>query len=438
MHSQAVDYTNAIDQLLGKGGLNFLLSDSEAKVYCNGRELPSSAFTQALQPYLATHSLLCGFHTPEELHSAFEQLLNNTVPLPKIPGIRSVPTSEPEHVHFRGGSYSTTYAYLHQKQWRVVKECEVHNHADKDERLVAEIESIAHLPPKAQKLYPKILEAQKNSQRVRYEMEYIPYHDFAEVVRSGAYDPERLTNLLTSSYDTLFKVLYKPLSTAQKAKNIDYAQTIQTRLAETRSSLPRSADFQIFLNADSLEINGQIYDGVEKTLQKASNFLSDKTIPLTYNHGDLILQDILIDPSTGDFRLIDGNGHSNGYFYDFSKTLLCLETKYDLFYNGDFELVTNLTDSTHPAVNYTFQNDAHLATLEAMRAGFLEYLITHQTKFFTDLKDWEKTLMVLCGLQNIAIVMFHVLHHQKPERACGFLVCGIKLINDTLENTYHE
>lgn len=334
---------------------------------------------------------------------------------------------------FAGGSYSKTFAYCRDDTWKVVKQCKIYNHRDKDLRLQAEMESIVLLPPEAQKLFPKVLDRKQTTRLLIYEMEYIPYENFSEVVRSGKYSAIILSDLLEKIYSRLFDVLYlPPTSTNNTSCTINYVATIKQRLCETIRELPKDHLLCRFLNAESIVINDVVYPGLESTLKLAEKYLDNKKMPLTYNHGDLILQDILVDPKTSDFRLVDANGYSSGYINDFAKTLLCLKTKYDIIYNGDFCLRTKAIHKQRPEANLTFTALEHFKTLNTMNNNFQNYLKKNQERFFSHDKTWKQTLGVLCGLQNIAIVMFHVLHHKKSRRACSFLLSGIVEINDTL------
>lgn len=345
------------------------------------------------------------------------------------------PAAHTDYIHFAGGSYSKTFAYYSHGSWKVVKQCKVFNHRDKDLRLKSEIDSIAGLPPMARKLFPCVLNRQLTDTLLKYELEYIPYDNFSEIVRSGAYSPEYLSSLLEKIYSTLFDVLYLPHKAINNtAKTLNYVDVIRERLHETVHELPKYHLLRIFIDAPTVLINGIEYPGLENTLKRAEQFLKDRPMPQTHNHGDLILQDILLNPETGDFRLIDSNGYSTSYMNDFAKTLLCLQTKYDLLYNGDYSLGTEIKNKRQPEARLTFTADDHFSTLDAMNANFQNYLVKNQIRFFENNTEWRETLQVLCGLQNIAIVMFHVLHHKKSKRACAFLLSGITTINEALNS----
>lgn len=421
-----------INKLITDNGLHFLLYDNDSYVVCNDKRYDMPNMAQDLGQKLNDSALLCSFKSHEQGRRALSTIMSNdTFVLGKVSGVRLVSKSPINHIPFAGGSFSATFAQYDENRWKVIKSCRRYNHPDKDLRLIAEIESIKSLPSKAQKLFPVVLGNHVSQEEVRYELEYVPYHTFAELIKSGQLEKRQLSDLLETIYDSLFDILYLPTDPNKHLVPVArYDEIISRRFHDIRQNLASDHYIHTLISAGQVEINGAVYPGLEQTIQRAKDFIGDKHIPYTYNHGDLIFQDILIDPNTKDFRLIDANGHSSSYMYDITKTLLCLETNYDLFYDGEFSFTTELGET--PRANITFQNKEHLASLKAMRTSFWRYLEKNESIYFADIPDWRKVLLTLCGLQNIAIVMFHTLHHHKHERASAFLLSGIRLINDSL------
>ncbi len=295
------------------------------------------------------------------------------------------------------------------------------------------MEFISSIHEEAKSLFPRILSFSREDNRVNFEIEYVPYNNFSDVIMSGLYPASELSSLLTKIYDKLQAVLYIELPNIQDAtQKINYVSLTQSRLDETIHQLPTDQYLRDFILAKNLKINGEIYPGVYSILHQAESFLKDKKIPATCNHGDLIFQDILVDPTSNSFYLIDPNGDSVGYMYDIAKTLLCLETKYDMFYHGEYLLRTESKNATIPEATIELKQNLHYETLEAMRIHFWHYLEANQNSLFSKNAEWKKTLLVLCGLQNLAIVMFHALHHKKYDRASAFLLNGVKTITDVI------
>jgi len=308
MNKSTTEIQEEIDQLITASGLNFLLAIKDEKIISNERSIHLPHLKKKLGPIIATSGLICSFKDTEQAQNTFSKLVEDKILIPgHTPGIRLVAASPIDHVLFKGGSYSTTFAQYDTDHWKVIKQCKAFGHQDKDLRLRAEMESIANLPTGAQKLFPTILDKKITDSTVRFDIEYVPYYNFAEVVRDGNLTTERLSQLLTNMYDQLFELLYVVRDENQPQQELaHYVEIIPERFNEVKGQLSKDNFLHDFIAAETVIIDGTLYPGLQATFQKAKDFLSDKQIPNTHNHGDLILQDVLIDPESGDFRLVDG------------------------------------------------------------------------------------------------------------------------------------
>jgi hypothetical protein len=146
----------------------------------------------------------------------------------------------------------------------------------------------------------------------------------------------------------------------------------------------------------------------------------------------MILEDILLHPYQADFKLIDPNGRSHSRYYDIAKTLLSLQTKYEIFYFDSFKLDYNEYDKAD--VNIIFDDPSMAEYYDEMCERFWKYLEQHAHQFFKDDPYWKDRLMLLNGLQNLSIVMFHLIRHDKEERAIAFLLMGLKQVSAFLKS----
>jgi len=106
-----------------------------------------------------------------------------------------------------------------------------------------------------------------------------------------------------------------------------------------------------------------------------------------------------------------------------------LDTFYELFYFDEFEVAT---DESASDVSLTFNRPELVKTYQEMSENFWAFLRKNSASFFPNDPDWEKRLVLLNGLQNLAIVMFHLIRHQKEDRAIGFLLMGMQKLTSTL------
>ncbi len=419
------------NDIIAESGPHFLLYSDNDVVVCNGKTIQSEIPLNNLCRILNGRVAIGAFDSDKQAVTGLETLMNlQPTSQEQWIGLRFAHYFGVDEAHFLGGSYSQIRVVLRDK-WRVIKQCKRYKHPDKDLRLTAEQDFIATLPTRARKLFPRLYNKEQTATDVSYEMEYIPYPTLTELISSGEFDVIELTNMLTHIYDKLFEVLYTTKTNQSKTiAATRYNDVIKQRLTEIHTSLAEDHFLRAFIEAETITVNDTEYPGLSKTLLKAQRYLKDKYIPNTHNHGDLIFQDILVNPYTKDFRLIDGNGDSSGYMYDIAKTLLCLETKYDAIYNHDFTFTYDIGSGANAF--FALTPGIHYDTLEGMKIGFWEYLKKNEDHFFRNIDDWPTLLRVLCGVQNIAIVMFHALHHEEYDRACVFLLSGIVFINDTI------
>ena len=150
----------------------------------------------------------------------------------------------------------------------------------------------------------------------------------------------------------------------------------------------------------------------------------------------MILEDILLQPYSAEFKLIDPNGRSHSRYYDLAKTFLSLATKYELFYFERFSLEYDDRDQTD--IHIVFDDPEMAASYEEMCENFWGFLERHAPQFFKGEPEWKDRLMLLNGLQNLAIVMFHLIRHNREDRAIAFLLMGIKQLNGFFEAQNHN
>jgi len=144
----------------------------------------------------------------------------------------------------------------------------------------------------------------------------------------------------------------------------------------------------------------------------------------------MILEDILLDSYSGEFKLIDPNGKNHSKYYDIAKTLLSLANRYEIFYFDKFVLkFNNSTDIsiifTEPKLEEDYEN---------MYQEFWQFLENNSSGFFGNDMVWRERLNLLNGIQNAAIVMFHFIQHNKEDRAIAFLLMSIKKLTEFLNN----
>ncbi|MDD5750922.1 MAG: hypothetical protein PHS73_00180 [Candidatus Peribacteraceae bacterium] len=352
--------------------------------------------------------------------------------------VRVIPATETEY-QLSGGSFSGVFlSLMNEQRWRISKMMyRGFGDQDGDIRLLEEARFICGLPPDVVDFFPAVdpKDVIERPDQVGYHMQYHPFPTMAELVLSQQITPEQTVTHLAGIYDAMLSRVYCKDKDPSDGGD-DYFSRIDRRMERVLST-PEGVGPRLkrLLLAERLSIDGRAYEGffpLYRTIRETPDYRNLATPPdHCLCHGDMILEDILLHPYRSEFKLIDPNGRSNSKYYDVAKTLLSLATKYELFYFDDFLLEFNANDETDVHIN--FQDPGMVQTYDEMHDRFWEYLKREAPHLFPDDPSWRQRLLLLNGLQNIAIVMFHLIRHHKEDRATAFLLMGIKQVTAFLE-----
>lgn len=348
-------------------------------------------------------------------------------------GIRVV-SSKTTDIKLDGGSFSEVNLFLYKnKWWRIKKEInsDYNDDVDAGVRLSQEADFLKSLPVEAKHLFPKVYgeNSASRSSWVGYEMEYFPYPTLAQSMFYGNLTAGMALRFLINIYENLKKTLYSHKRHIKQ--DDDYFSRIDRRLDRIfKTPSNEGINLKRLLKKRRIAIDGLEYEGFPSIYEKIRDDKSCRQL-LTFPeyslcHGDMILEDILVNPLTGDFKLIDPNGHSFSKYYDFAKTFLSLSTYYEHFYFGLFKL----NYKTDGSIDIRFFDERTIALYDNLSNFFWHYLGEYSQFYFGKDKFWRKRILLLTALQNIAIVMFHLIRHNNEPRAIGFLLTGIKKLNE--------
>jgi len=430
---------NEAKAIVAKGAKDFLFTPNEAGGLLNGIVVDFPRISQLFRTFIPNgHSLVFSFKDETEFvlfiedilekkHSAYSDLLLRY-------SVRTIPTQN-THYQFSGGSFArVNLSLVDNQRWEVSKMVTKGiGDVDADQRLLAEGKFIRDLPPRAAPLFPRVHGVTELPTEVGYQMAYCPFPTMAELVLSRQITPEQTVDFLTGIYETMFSKVYSKDDPNNKDDN--YFNRIDRR-RERIFATPKGVGERLkrLLSAEHLIIDGKEYHGFNKLFEsvKQDEHYRRLAIPPDHSvcHGDMVLEDILFQPYTGEFKLIDPNGRSHSRYYDIAKTLLSLATKYELFYFDRFSLEYDPHDETD--IHIHFDDPQMAEAYDRMGELFWEFLRKNASQFFKNEPEWQDRLKLLNALQNLAIVMFHIVRHNKEERAIAFLLMGIKKISSFL------
>lgn len=285
-------------------------------------------------------------------------------------------------------------------------------------------------------LFPQLVRLEDRSYELIYSTTFFPAYTAAELIFQGRMTGEQLGALVINVYEALRRKIY-PLSLEgwrHNRRDANYVQTIRRRTnAMAASQGGDGVDVRRLMAARKVQVNGldcvpynRLLDIVEST-PRWRDVLTPQG-ERRFCHGDLILEDILVDGlSATNFRLVDPNPYNQHPLFDVAKTLLSLMIGYEFFYFDNFEIEVK---STHcfDAVDVRVEVARGTYAAEYMQALkiFGEYVETDLASYLEIAKPGlGKQLRMAAALHALAIPWFHLVHHKRGERALAFVAAGL-------------
>lgn len=306
---------------------------------------------------------------------------------------------------------------------------------DAARRLVTEMEWLRSLPASAASLFPRLLETTDTKSAVGYATEFVPGYTVAERIVHGRLTAEDASSTLTFALKSLAGQLYTapPLPGLTGAIEFDYLCRVRRRTRAIQASPDGNCEvMKQLIRADGVVVNGMHCAGLPAVLRILSRAALGAHIRVGQPervHGDLILDDIVL--AGQGVRLLDPNGEAHSRLYDIGKLCLSVTTCYELFKYDLFDCEIEL-DRVPPRITVDVRaHPAHRTyaeLAEQLPAVFAACdLLTGQDHHLTG-----TGLVILNGLQNLALPAFHLLQHGREQRAAAFLALGLLRITQGL------
>jgi len=435
-------------KVIEKGSSHFLFTPNEQEPLINGKSVQFPYLAKLFASFVPFgQSLVFAFKHVAEFAPFVEDLLERRwttySELLLRHSARIVPSTETDY-QLSGGSFAgVRLSLVEEQRWRISKMIRRDfGDIDADVRLLAEGRFISELPTQVARLFPQVRreDVVEENGKVGYHMEYCPFPTIAELVLTDHITPEQTVEFLAGIYDTMFTRVYCLPESSEKQDD-DYLGRVDRRMERVLSTPEYIGQrLKLLLKAEKVTIDGKEYPGFFPLYEKLCQNPDYRQLAMPPDHcvchGDMILEDILLQPYSAEFKLIDPNGRSHSRYYDLAKTFLSLATKYELFYFERFSLEYDDRDQTD--IHIVFDDPEMAASYEEMCENFWGFLERHAPQFFKGEPEWKDRLMLLNGLQNLAIVMFHLIRHNREDRAIAFLLMGIKQLNGFFEAQNHN
>lgn len=143
-------------------------------------------------------------------------------------------------------------------------------------------------------------------------------------------------------------------------------------------------------------------------------------------HGDLIPEDILFSPGLDQFRLVDPNPQVRDPVADIAKLVMSLTLRYELALRDQVAVrCTEHLGTAHVETIVVGSHDQYTQACDWLRSSILSDAQVLFGSIAEEHRLQAHAILLMAGLQAMAIASFHTMHHRKHERAAYFLARGV-------------
>jgi hypothetical protein len=286
-----------------------------------------------------------------------------------------------------------------------------------EKKLQAEYQFLKSIPVQFTFYFPRV----GNYTSEYYEIEYWPLRNLSEYAVFWKLPLEVWKNFIEKFFSTLMEFRAFALDNSLTVCDSESAQSIIRSNFLHRFDQYPSALLDL-VNSDEIQINGIRYH--PRTL--IANVINHIQKPATEHdvvpglmHGDLCLSNILFDPYSGSFKLIDPRGSDSGrgligdLKYDLSKMLHSIQGKYDFIIAGLYSI-----EKFDKTFNFEVFFDK----------SFLEV----SNIFMETLSDTfpELSLPELNFYQGMLFLNMIPLHSEDPKRQMALFFTGLQILSE--------
>ncbi len=234
--------------------------------------------------------------------------------------------------------------------WRgVVRDVRVNGHrvtkraTHGRDKLLREVAWLKALPPRAVGYFPRVLEVRTGEDWAEYDMDFCPWPDMSRVLVDGTLTVDEAISgtrsLLGFAFDVLYADHHRPAP--EDFFHVSYVDKFWRRASAGRGMSER---FDRLCSAEQLDLHGRVYPSAAslmRELQRDTVLLARLRPPcLGRFHGDFKYDNVLFEPATGRFLLLDPRGSTvtgdsdSDYMEDLAKLRTCTRGLYDLVRAG--------------------------------------------------------------------------------------------------------
>ena len=296
-------------------------------------------------------------------------------------------------------------------------------------KLRDEIAFLERLPDELRDVYPRVLRCDEpDSESLSMEQEFVNWPTVrAHILREGT-DLHEIIHRLRSLLHFLKRPCYENAVQLPPADYIDrlHFRRVRDRIAMTCELYPR---FGALVAAKDVILNGTRYANIPEMLDRLENSSALRGIATPphvapYVHGDLHFENILLDPASLDFKLVDPRGYELcDVYYDLGKLSHSTNGKYDLLHEGRFVLAC-VAEGERVHANLHFPDRPLFEAYEQINM--------HLRRWCFELTGDECAIgrMLFNEAMHFAADMpFHLVNDGVEQRAVAIYLTGVKLLN---------
>ena len=289
-------------------------------------------------------------------------------------------------------------------------------------KLKKEINFYKHIPSNLKVFFPILLNKVRE-EKVFLELEYLPFPNLAEIFLFRKITANRWESIVKSLF-SIYSEFY--LNNKTKVFLYDSSHLYSEKLKQRINILNENLDniknklLKKIIN-NGIKVNNNILPSLRITNTKLQKELKEieKQRPLSFGHGDLCFNNILIEPISGSIKLIDPKADSIGNnkigyvdpFYDLAK----LNHSFSCFYDS---IVNNMF-----SISY-INNQYELKIFKPFNYDVANFYF--QKIFLDNLIDKE-LLRILTS--NLFLSMIP-LHKDDEQKMAALLIIGLSLFYD--------
>jgi hypothetical protein len=288
-------------------------------------------------------------------------------------------------------------------------------------------------------LFPRARVVEDSAESYAFETDFFPGYSAAELVFQRRMSGERLAGILVRIYEELRSGFYcrPPVLTGRPDPDTGYVAKIRRRCRLTRAALketgtPLGAVLGAVLGAGRVRVNGRPCPSLPDLLSRIETdpFWQPVVRPRGVHacHGDLILEDILVGRGPAhEVMLIDPNPYNRHGLLDLAKTMLSLWVGYEFVYFDFFEVAVG-TGEPEGCVSVDVIVDADEFRKEYAEAAerFMGYARSELPGVLgLPRNEFDRMVRMAAALTALALPAFHLIRHNRPDRALAFAALGI-------------